>query len=251
MCLESTAWRLREFRIHDGIDQVLPDTEVTALFADGKVWGSGGCNTFGANVKHCQGSNGSLKISDLISTKKYCGEPKGIMEQESKFYEYLLAADKFSCDGLILNVTSSVPGERMLVFEPVITTRFSQDSVTTLDNANFPIGCNVIDSWDWSAWNNKMLPKPDDFHVVGQVLVANPGIEVMLVERVPQGINPEILLLDLYTYQLPGRWQSDNDSNRASKQVRFDKVLVNSDYKSVTVFCSGETIAEIEADTVD
>lgn len=42
------------------------------------------------------------------------------------------------------------------------------------------VSCKGSRTRDWYAWNNLMLPKPDDFHVVGEVQVGNPGILAML-----------------------------------------------------------------------
>ena len=64
---------------------------------------------------------------------------------------------------------------------------------------------NVATS-DWYAWNNAMPPGPTTFHVVGEVEVPNPGVEVFLVPKVPQGISKDILLLDLVLVQRPGIW---------------------------------------------
>lgn len=59
---------------------------------------------------------------------------------------------------------------------------------------------------DWHAWLNAMPPKPDDFHVAGDVFVSNPGIIASLTMRAPQGINPTILILDLNLIQRSGMW---------------------------------------------
>ncbi|HJU40844.1 MAG TPA: hypothetical protein VJ724_14835, partial [Tahibacter sp.] len=74
---------------------------------------------------------------------------------------------------------------------------------------------------NWYAWINKMPPPPDDFHVVGEVEVPNPGIEALLTVRSPQGINPDILLLDLHLFQKPGVWPQVV----TWVQARYDKVL--------------------------
>ena len=50
----------------------------------------------------------------------------------------------------------------------------------------------------WYARINMMPPPPDDFHVIGEVEVANPGVKAELTKRIPQGINQKILLLDLH-----------------------------------------------------
>jgi hypothetical protein len=44
------------------------------------------------------------------------------------------------------------------------------------------------------------------YYVSGNVLVGNPGIEAVLRYRIPQGINPKILMLNLVLIQRPGVW---------------------------------------------
>jgi hypothetical protein len=64
----------------------------------------------------------------------------------------------------------------------------------------------MVETREWSAWLNLQPPPPDDLHVIGQVRVGNPGVLAFLSERVPQGINPSILILDLHLVQRPGFW---------------------------------------------
>ncbi len=103
-----------------------------------------------------------------------------------------------------------------------------------------------IQSRNWYAWNNQMPPKPDDFHIVGEVDVPNPGIDVELTARVPQGFNPDIFLADLILVQRPGIWPHII----TTKQVRFDRVLVNSKYREVHVFIAKKLIAKIPVETI-
>lgn len=113
------------------------------------------------------------------------------------------------------------------------------------------MGSSVLDlpsiqSRNWYAWNNQMPPKPDDFHIVGEVDVPNPGVDVELTARVPQGINPDIFIADLIFVQRPGIWPQVV----ATKQVRFDRVLVNSNYKEVQVFVAKKLIVKIPVETI-
>jgi len=102
----------------------------------------------------------------------------------------------------------------------------------------------TIKSKDWYAWLNTMPPKPDDFHVVGDVEVANPGVEAFLVRRSPQGIVAEALILDLHLAQRPGNWIQQISWT----QARFDQVITpgSPNYKTVEIFYGGERIAFIE-----
>lgn len=108
------------------------------------------------------------------------------------------------------------------------------------------VSCKGIETRDWYAWNNLMPPKPDDFHVIGEVRVGNPGIIAQLFPKEPQGINPDILLLDLVLVQQPGIWPEV----LTWVPARYDKVVLNSTYTSVEIFCQDERIAGIEVEDV-
>lgn len=96
-------------------------------------------------------------------------------------------------------------------------------------------------SRNWYAWNVKTPPDPDEFHVTGQVQVTGLGIDVQLATRQAQGINPRVLLLDLLLIQRSGDWPQE----AAWKEVRFDKLLLDADYRRVDVFLADRVIASI------
>ena len=106
--------------------------------------------------------------------------------------------------------------------------------------------CKEIRTKDWYAWNDLMPPPPDYFHLVGEIYVPNPGVEPLLTPKEPQGINPEILLMDLFLCQKPGIWIQVF----VWKPVRYDKVIRDTIYKQVQVFCEDVVIAEIPAEVV-
>ncbi len=108
------------------------------------------------------------------------------------------------------------------------------------------VSCQGALTRDWYAWNNLMPPKPDDFHIVGEVQVGNPGIVAMLCPKEPQGINPDILLLHLILIQRPGIWPQVVTWVPA----RYDKILFNSTYKSVEIFCEDKKIADVPVEDV-
>ena len=58
----------------------------------------------------------------------------------------------------------------------------------------------------WAAWINEMPLSPRSLHVMGVVSVPNPGVIASLKRAVPEGFNPQILILDLDFEQLPGIW---------------------------------------------
>lgn len=99
---------------------------------------------------------------------------------------------------------------------------------------------------NWYAWINLMPPKPDDFHVIGEIYVGNPGIQAELHPKEPQGINPSILLLDLHLVQRPNLWPQV----MTWIQCRFDRILSpkSTRYTDVEVFHDGGSIATIKVD---
>ena len=113
-----------------------------------------------------------------------------------------------------------------------------------LDRAEGVLNRPPLATRDWYAWNDHMPPPPDVFHVVGEVQVPNPGVDVLLVPKMPQGINPRILLLDLILVQRPGLWIQIP----VWKPARYEKVKVA--YTGVEIFCGSQSIAIISVDDV-
>ena len=105
-----------------------------------------------------------------------------------------------------------------------------------------------METKEWYAWVNLMPPKPDDFHVTGEILVGNPGIQTQLCVREPQGNNPNILLLDLHLFQRPGMWPQV----MTWVQARYDRILTPGSlkYEQVEIFLDNESIAQISVDEV-
>ena len=120
------------------------------------------------------------------------------------------------------------------------------DLVTLSEKADRPPGVlQVVPATrDWYAWNDTMPPKPNTFHVVGEVQVPNPGVDVLLVPRTPQGINPKILLLNLILVQRSGLWPH----LVVWKRAHYEKV--NADYESVQIFSGDEVIADVPVEIV-
>ncbi|WP_457797581.1 hypothetical protein [Methylocystis sp. S23] len=101
---------------------------------------------------------------------------------------------------------------------------------------------------DWYAWINLTPPKPDDFHVIGKVLVGNPGILAQLCYKEPQGFNPNILLLDLHLVQQPGMWQQVMTWTTA----RYDDIIGPNGpiYEEVEIFSDNVSVARVKVDKI-
>jgi hypothetical protein len=100
---------------------------------------------------------------------------------------------------------------------------------------------------DWYAWINTMPPKPDDLHVIGQVIVPNPGIEALLTARESSG-NFNVIELDLHLVQRPGMWPAVV----SVAQARYDQVLspVSPKYAHASIFLDGTLIEKLEVDEI-
>jgi heat shock protein HslJ len=81
----------------EAVVSVLAGAELTAVFAeDGTVAGSGGCNAYNGPYA-TDGS--SIDIGPLASTKKLCGEPAGVDDQEAQFLAALDNATTYAITG--------------------------------------------------------------------------------------------------------------------------------------------------------
>lgn len=116
----------------------------------------------------------------------------------------------------------------------------------SLENITEASVVKVSESKDWYAWINLMPPLPNDFHVIGEVLVPNPGVKAVLTPKVPQGINPTILLLDLILIQQPGPWPQV----MTLAEARYDKTVSGNPYKTVQIFSEDSPIAEVPVEEV-
>ena len=115
------------------------------------------------------------------------------------------------------------------------------------ENQNVPtiISKGKILTQNWNAWNDLMPPKPNHINVVGEVQVGNPGILAQLNPKVPQGINPTILMLDLHLVQQPGIWPQ----HVTFAQARYTKIE-NGKYGEVAIYFGGTEIAKIQVKDV-
>lgn len=110
---------------------------------------------------------------------------------------------------------------------------------------------NVIDPIEppregWLAWIDKMPPPPDTLHVRGKVTVPNPGVDVFLYQRIPQGFNPAILQLSLVLVQRPGIWPQVV----VSKPVSYSEVGRDLHYTQVEIFAGNDVVARIDVEIV-
>jgi heat shock protein HslJ len=112
--LTGTEWTLESYSLDgESVSSVIVGTTVTAAFsADGNLTGNAGCNSYGADYR----LNGtSLTVSPPISTKMYCNDPEGVMEQESKYLTLLTGVSSYRVEGNRLLLTDEA-GTGLLIF---------------------------------------------------------------------------------------------------------------------------------------
>lgn len=105
LTLEGTSWRVTA--VNNGqqaIQSILPDTTITALFKDGKLTGSAGCNNYWAAYKV---SGQEIEIGIAASTRMFCSNPPGIMEQEKLFLEALRGVKSYRFSGKRLELLNA------------------------------------------------------------------------------------------------------------------------------------------------
>ena len=93
MSLEGSSWKLVTYG--DG-QSVLDETEVTATFAEGKLAGSTGCNNY---FSEYQLAGKALTFGPAAATRKMCGIPQGIMEQEQAYLASLVSVAGYRIQG--------------------------------------------------------------------------------------------------------------------------------------------------------
>ncbi len=106
--LAGTSWTIESMGDTGSLDSPISGADVTIEFNEsGELGGNAGCNNYFSNNNSAAG--GVFVAGAVGSTRKACGEPAGIMEQESRFLELLGAAQVYTVSGDTLTLT--VPGQ--------------------------------------------------------------------------------------------------------------------------------------------
>lgn len=111
--LEGTLWQLVSYNGgQQAMKGVLPETRITALFENGTVGGSAGCNNYSGPYEV---SGNQISIGPLAGTMKMCNSPEGIMEQEAAYQTALQSAASYRIIASRLELISG-NGELAAVF---------------------------------------------------------------------------------------------------------------------------------------
>lgn len=100
----------------DAFTSLVAGTEITATFGkDGALAGSGGCNSYHSRYTV---DRATLTIDPPGATRKLCGSPEGVMEQEQAYLSLLPSVTGFNLGGHTLELTA-VDGTALVQFAPV------------------------------------------------------------------------------------------------------------------------------------
>jgi heat shock protein HslJ len=124
-------WRLVAYNNgKEAVVSVLTGTEITAQFGeDGNLAGSAGCNNYNASY---QVEGEAIQIGPAMSTRMYCAEPEGIMEQEAAYLAALEMAATYKIEGdrLLLH---SAEGARVAEYVVKAETGLSEDVLKNME----------------------------------------------------------------------------------------------------------------------
>ena len=107
IAIEGTVWNLVTYNQQ----QILPKSEITAEFKQGRVNGSAGCNRYFADY---QLDNAKLNINMGGSTQRACPDVEGLMEQETAYLRLLDKAQTATVENNQLTIKTD---DGDLVFE--------------------------------------------------------------------------------------------------------------------------------------
>lgn len=94
--LEDRTWVVQEMSIDGTMTAPIVQATPYAVFDNGGIGGSAGCNTYNGGY---EAGSGSITIGPLMTTLMFCEAPQGTMEQESAYLALLQSADSFEVDG--------------------------------------------------------------------------------------------------------------------------------------------------------
>ena len=117
--LAGTQWQMQDFANPantTGMTTVLSGAITTIEFGkDDNVSGTGGCNDYTGTYTV---DGDALTFGPLASTMKACGEPEGVMEQETVFMSLMQAATGYKLDGGQLHILNE-KGQLVILLNPM------------------------------------------------------------------------------------------------------------------------------------
>ena len=96
------------------LDKTIPGSEITALFENGRVSGSAGCNSYNGTYRSTRAAGrNTIEFGLLATTRMMCDEP--LMDQESLYLTALESATEYTIEGFALTIR--YPGGELLFYD--------------------------------------------------------------------------------------------------------------------------------------
>ena len=153
--LPGSAWSLLFHNNgNEAMVSTIIDTEITAVFGeDGALSGSAGCNNYTASY---QIDGDVISISSSASTRKFCAEPEGIMEQESQYLAALENAATYSIGNGKLDIRDA-NGSGVVSYDAI-----NADIAAETANVDSESSESSVDNGAAAGTNSAGAPVPDE-----------------------------------------------------------------------------------------
>ena len=155
--LSGSSWEIIAYNNgKQAVTSVLAGSSITANFAaDGTLSGNGGCN-------NCNGTYAvtgkEIKIGPLASTRMFCADPEGVMNQEALYLIALQTAGTYKVEGSQLELRTK---DGALAVQAVASTPEAASSVNPIQD--------IV--WQWLSVTNQStsevttVPNPENYTI--------------------------------------------------------------------------------------
>ncbi len=97
---EGSTFYLVSYGPENAPQTLIPGSQITAHFANDQVTGNAGCNNYSAALSTTEGG---FAIGPIVTTRKACSEPAGVMEQEQAYLTALESAGAYQWEQSLVN----------------------------------------------------------------------------------------------------------------------------------------------------
>jgi len=155
--LSGSSWEVIAYNNgKQAVTSVLAGSSITANFGgDGTLSGNGGCNNYNGTYSV---TARQIKIGPLASTRMFCADPEGVMDQEALYLAALETADTYQVEGTQLELRTKDGALAVQAAAAIPDTASSSDSIQ-----------NVV--WQWLSVTNQStgevtnVPNPENYTI--------------------------------------------------------------------------------------
>jgi heat shock protein HslJ len=112
---EGLTFYLVSYGPQDAPQSLIPGTQITASFADDVVTGNAGCNNYSGALTPV---SDYFEVGPIVTTRQFCSEPAGVMEQEQAYLTALEATGGYEWEQTRRNDGTLVTEGALFYFMP-------------------------------------------------------------------------------------------------------------------------------------